>query len=168
MRLTEPSPRYIESYKAALTEFERAGITGFWSAFEPIDDAQSCVEHIKRYDHRTEVDGNAVPASVYWLVEGPEFIGHVSIRHTLSPALERLGGHIGYAIRPSKQGQGYGSRMLELALDKAKKLGIERVLVTCGRDNVASRKVIERNGGKLVDEDEVNGKPVLRFRIDLA
>ena len=45
-----------------------------------------------------------------------EFIGHVSIRHELNAALEVQGGHIGYAIRPSKQQQGYGSRLLALAL----------------------------------------------------
>lgn len=38
-------------------------------------------------------------------------------------------------------------------------LGIERALVTCDVDNVASRRVVEKNGGVL--EDEYRGK--LRF-----
>ena len=108
-----------------------------------------------------------VPATVYWLVEGDEFIGHVSIRHELNAALEKQGGHIGYAIRPSKQQQGYGSRLLELSLPKAKKIGIQKALLTCDKSNAASRKIIEKNGGAFSDEISINGKAVLRFWISL-
>ena len=108
-----------------------------------------------------------VPATVYWLVEGDEFIGHVSIRHELNAALEEQGGHIGYAIRRSKQQQGYGSRLLALALPKAKEIGIQRALLTCDKSNGASRKIIEKNGGVLAEEISVNGKQVLHFWIPL-
>ena len=37
--------------------------------------------------------------------------------------------------------------MLRLGLLKAKELGIEKVLITCHDDNIASAKVIENNGG---------------------
>ena len=47
-------------------------------------------------------------------------------------------------------------------LPVAAELGIARVLVTCDVDNVASRRVIERNGG--VYEDTRQGK--LRFWIE--
>ncbi len=108
-----------------------------------------------------------VPASVYWLIDEGNFIGHVSVRHCLSEALERRGGHIGYAIRPSKQHQGYGSQILKRVLPVVRALGIQKALVTCDKDNFASRRIIEKNGGMLADEIEVNGKLVLRFWIDL-
>ena len=167
MELIEPSLQQLESYKSALAEFEREGISGFWKLFEPVDDAEIYLQSIKRYQHRGGLRDDLVPATVYWLVEGDAFIGHVSIRHKLNAALEMQGGHIGYAIRPSKQQQGYGSRLLELALPKAKQIGIQIALLTCDKSNVASRKIIENSGGVLSDEISVNGKAVLRFRVPL-
>jgi predicted acetyltransferase len=46
---------------------------------------------------------------------------------------------------------GYGTRALALALDEARKLGLERVLITCDEHNIGSRKIIEANGGALED-----------------
>jgi predicted acetyltransferase len=46
--------------------------------------------------------------------------------------------------------------MLAAALVIAHDLGVESALLTCDDDNVASRRVIERNGGML--EDERDGK----------
>jgi predicted acetyltransferase len=167
MKLIEPSLQFIESYKSALAEFEQEGISGFWKFFGPVDDAETYLRKIRRYEHKGKLPDDLVPATVYWLVEGDEFIGHVSIRHALNAALEKQGGHIGYAIRPSKQQQGYGSRLLALALPKAKEIGIKKALLTCDKSNVASRKIIEKNAGMLSDEISVNGKKVLRFWLQL-
>lgn len=98
-----------------------------------------------------------VPNSIYWLIDGDEFIGRVDIRHQLTPLLKQVGGHIGYDIRPSKRKQGYGKLILKLALEKAGKLGIKDVLVTCDATNIGSKKVIETNGGKF--ESQVRGEP---------
>jgi predicted acetyltransferase len=165
MELIEPSLAYIESYKSALVEFEEHGISGFWCLFGPIDDPAKYLHEIGRYRHRSGTPVNLVPASVFWLVDGPDFIGHVSIRHELNAALENYGGHIGYAIRPSKQRQGYGTRILELAIPKAKALGIERALLTCDKTNAASRRIIEKNGGLLMDEIHECDRETLRFWI---
>ena len=81
------------------------------------------------------------------LVEGRRYLGVVSVRHRLTRSLRVFGGHIGYAIRPSERRKGYGRRILKLVLPKARKLGLKRVLVTCSPRNLASRKVIEGNGG---------------------
>jgi predicted acetyltransferase len=90
-----------------------------------------------------------VPFSIHWLVEGEEFIGEASIRHELNTWLLREGGHVGYGIRPARQRKGYGKLILALALEKCRRLGLGRVLVTCQDDNRASARVIEANGGVL-------------------
>jgi predicted acetyltransferase len=167
MELIEPSFAFVESYRLALLEFERAGTLGFWRHFGPLDDVEANLQKIKQYQHVAGLPSDMVPASVYWLVDEGAFIGHVSVRHCLSEALERRGGHIGYAIRPSKQHQGYGSQILKRVLPVVRALGIQKALVTCDKDNFASRRIIEKNGGMLADEIEVNGKLVLRFWIDL-
>jgi len=92
-------------------------------------------------------------------VEGDEYIGRLDIRHHLTEHLRQIGGHIGYGIRPSKRRQGYGRLILKLGLEKAKEMGIEKVLVTCDVTNVGSRKIIEANGGVMENEIQVDGSP---------
>ena len=62
------------------------------------------------------------------------------------------GGLIGYSIRPSQRGKGYASDMLKEGLDIFRKTGREKILITCKDFNIASKKVIEKNGGKLLSQ----------------
>jgi predicted acetyltransferase len=110
-----------------------------------------------------------VKSSTYWLVNANEqVVGAVNIRHDLNEHLMNAGGHIGYGIRPSARGNRYAVTMLALALEKAKELGISRVLVVCDSDNIASKKTIIQNGG-MPDKDyiEEDGNRVNRFWIEL-
>jgi predicted acetyltransferase len=100
-----------------------------------------------------------VPCTHLWLVEGPEYLGRLSIRHALTDWLRQIGGHIGYEVRPTARRQGHATRMLAMGLPVAASLGIDPALITCDVDNIASRRVIEANGGRL--EESRNGK--LRF-----
>jgi len=83
--------------------------------------------------------------------------------------LRNIGGHIGFNIRPSERRRGYGTAILALTLEKAKELRLKRVLVTCDDNNVASAKIIEKNGGILEDKywnDELE-QPKRRYWIEL-
>lgn len=112
-----------------------------------------------------------VPDSVFFLldVDRDRLLGAVNIRHSLNEYLLRSGGHIGDGIRPSERRKGYATEMIRLALIECKKLGIDRVLMICDKDNIASAKSILKNGGVLesefVDED---GKTEQRYWIELA
>lgn len=97
-----------------------------------------------------------VPSTTYWWVDGDEYIGRISIRHRLTPRLLEIGGHIGYDVRPSARRRGHATAMLRAVLPLAHALGIDPALLTCDTDNIASRKVIEANGG--VFEDVRSGK----------
>ncbi len=87
----------------------------------------------------------------FWIVDGPDLVGFLALRHELTPFLLEEGGHIGYSVRPSRRREGHASRALALALPRAAALGLDRVLLTCDEDNVASRRTIEQNGGELED-----------------
>jgi predicted acetyltransferase len=106
--------------------------------------------------------------STYWLVnESNRVLGAVNIRHSLTERLFNCGGHIGYGIRPSERRKGYATKILGFSLGKTKELGIEKVLVVCDADNIASERTILKNGGKEdVSFTEENGNVVKRFWIE--
>jgi predicted acetyltransferase len=83
--------------------------------------------------------------------------------------LERNGGHIDYGIRPKERNKGFGTLILKLTLEKARQIGLKRVLLTCDDDNLASARVIEKNGGILQDKilNEGHKVPTRRYWIDL-
>jgi predicted acetyltransferase len=90
-----------------------------------------------------------VPVTELWFVDGSDYIGTVVIRHRLTPALTREGGHIGYHVVPRWRRRGHATRMLDQAKPICQDLGLARVLITCGQDNLGSRRVAEANGGVL-------------------
>ncbi len=118
-----------------------------------------------------ELENWQVPMSTFWLVQNESRVVGISrLRHRLTATLRAHGGHIGFLVRPSARRQGYGVKLLELSLMRARHLGIDRVLLTCDSDNFGSRRVIEENGGAL-DAEEVSsqsGKLIRRYWIELG
>lgn len=105
-----------------------------------------------------------VPATFLVAEVDGRIVGRVSIRHELNDYLERRAGHIGYGIRPEFRGMGYATEILRMSLDLARKLGVEKALVTCNDANVASAKVIEKCGGVLENIIETDdGERVRRY-----
>ena len=119
-----------------------------------------------------------VPQSVFWLVcedggggaGGRVIVGVSRLRHVLNANLEDVGGHIGYDVRPSERRKGYGTRLLALTLERARALGLPRVLLTCDTENVASARIIEKNGGALASQSvsPATGVMVSRYWIELT
>jgi len=95
------------------------------------------------------------------------FVGAVNIRHYLNDHLMKTGGHIGDGIRPSERRKGYATAMVALALEECRKLGIEKVLMCCDKENIGSAKSIRKNGGVLENEVEEDGHIEQRYWIQL-
>lgn len=168
MELIEPSADFSKSFAQALKEFEASGIRGFWNTGISFEDIDSYIRVVKQYSKGEGLPEGWVPSTTFWLIDNGEFVAHLNVRHSLNDYLRKVGGNIGYAVRPSRQKMGYGSKILELALPKVRELGILRPLVTCDESNVASRKIIEKNGGVLRDSVDVDGEKVLHYEIDLT
>lgn len=173
----------MKTDKLRLVELESAYEAAFWDYLDAVKaegDAErwlveyqgepyaEVAEKIKCWKTGKKLPADWVPASSFFLMRDGKFIGRVSIRHKLNDHLRLYGGHIGYYIRADERRKGYGSRILKLALEEARKLDLERVLVTCDEGNIASQKIIEKNGGILENiEPTENGPPKRRYWIVL-
>jgi len=113
-----------------------------------------------------------LPGYRLWLWD-TEFCGSIGLRwQTGTSALPaHVLGHIGYAVVPWKERLGYGKLALKLMLVHARSEGLEYVELTTDPDNIASQKVIEANGGVLVERFrkpvQFGGHAGLRYRINL-
>jgi predicted acetyltransferase len=168
--LVEPDVTFESSYHDAFREFEAEGRDDALRATSSHTSFASFVQELHDHAQGRHLPEGWVAGSTLWLVDtGGTFIGQVEIRHRLTEALRLRGGHVGYAIRPSMQRRGYGTRALALALPECVKLGLDRVLVTCDKTNDASRRIIEANGGVLDDAVQLDDRPVptMRFWIEL-
>ncbi len=97
-----------------------------------------------------------------------KIVGIIDFRHHINhPVLGLWGGHIGYSVRPSERRQGFATEMLRQNLQNCKNHGLEKVMVTCNYDNIASEKTIIANGGKFEKEVCVDGKRIKRYWIQL-
>ncbi|MFI5011775.1 MAG: GNAT family N-acetyltransferase [Hyphomicrobiales bacterium] len=101
-------------------------------------------------------DGSTRPKLPFirlWLWDG-SFSGTISMRWQKGtdalPA--HVLGHIGYAVVPWKRRRGYASEALRVMLERAREVGLGRVEITTDPDNLASRRVIEKNGGRFAEE----------------
>ncbi|MFP4126712.1 MAG: GNAT family N-acetyltransferase [Alphaproteobacteria bacterium] len=176
-RLVAPSARWRDSYIAALEEGFRRGARPAMRPREIAEVRRAFDRHLAERMRQTgeiilpggrRVEG--VPVSLFWLVAGDAFIGEMSFRHHLNDYLRLSGGHVGYGVRPSLMGRGFGKRLLALAKAEARARGLAHLLVTCHDDNHASARVIEANGGELEDviDDIFGGGPLRRYWIALG
>jgi predicted acetyltransferase len=99
-------------------------------------------------DPAKPVEAGRVRCTYRWIVEGDRVLGGIALRHEPNDFVLRVG-HIGYGIRPSARRRGLATWALGRMLEEARVLGLDRVLIICEVDNVASAKTIEHHGGVL-------------------
>jgi len=166
--LARPDLRLRASWAATVREFgtETMHGSGVWHGEGCALDLTEAgcaafIETLRPYaDPTSTLPDGMVHSDYYWITDDgsaeEEVVGFLALRHELNAWLLEEGGHIGYAVRPSRRREGHATRALELAVRRSAELGLDRVLVTCDDDNLASARTIERNGG--VYEDTRNRK----------
>ena len=140
-----------------VAEFRAAGEHNFphganGHGVQATEDFDAYLADIRSHARGKHLPPGSVPCTVYWLTRGDRVLGTGSVRHHLNDFLLHEAGHIGYCIRPGERRRGCGTAFCALLVARARALGIERILITCDADNVASTRVIQHNGGVLEDE----------------
>ncbi|KUO70185.1 MAG: GCN5 family acetyltransferase [Clostridia bacterium BRH_c25] len=114
-----------------------------------LDEFPDYLKENEDYSKGINLPPEYVPRTIYWLYIDSKPVGIGKLRHCLNNFLRKHGGHIGYCIRPTARGKGYGTIILYELLRKAKDKAVDEALIVCDEANIQSRKVIEGNSGVL-------------------
>lgn len=184
IRLAQPSlkalPQYVDALKRGWSPDNVRGRLGAEEQLARIaEDAAGFIASQDDRDARGPPiilgDGSQasrLPGYYRWIWDGA-FCGTVGFRWQPGTAElpEHVLGHVGYGVVPWKQGRGYATAALGLILPEARALGLPWVELTTDPDNLASQRVIEANGGVLVERftklPAYGSAESLRYRIAL-
>lgn len=132
-----------------------------------LQDVGAHVRYLNSLRNINRTGGGAVRQHVLWLVDGRSYVGEIRLRDRPSGRHPSIASHVYYEIRPSRRRRGYGTEILHMGMKKARALGWRNVIVSCAVSNTASKRIIERNGGRLLDRRRVPGERsvMLLYRI---
>ena len=185
MQIVKPAAAFLPGYVAALKQgYSPDNVRGAVAAQEILAriESLSADAFLATLEDReakgplvTLPDGTQmkrIPGFHRWMWDG-EFCGSISLRW--KPGTTDLPphvlGHIGYSVVPWKRRLGYATSALKQLLPEARAVGLPYVEITTDPDNVASQRVIEANGGVLVEHftkpSQFDSTPGLRYRIAL-
>lgn len=156
--LAEPDKKYQKSFENYALSYEKINDEHYFNKYK------KALESFQ--DYLNDLSQGEVITSTFWLIDKEEVVGVARIRHQEV----EYAGHIGYDISPNYRNMGYGFQILKLALEKAINIGIEEAILTCNIDNTASKKIIEKNNGKLLGTiyDEEENEYLYKYSITLT
>jgi predicted acetyltransferase len=131
---------------------------------DEVDSPAGFAARVERLNDQSDpakpLEAGRVHCTYRWIVEDDRVLGAIALRHELNGF-----GHIGYGIRPSARRRGLATWALGRILGEARVLGLDRVLVICAVDNLASARTIEYQGGVLDEIRETELGAVRRYWI---
>ena len=167
VQLIKRCPEYVMGYKAYCQELYDNHVTYVRPTNPKHIDDEWFIRTKSWYDRKEQglVEGQPVSFH-YWAIDNGKFIGELQLRTEFPEKVMLDIGSIGYAVRVSEQGKGYGKTILRLGLELAKQHGMEKVLLTINEENKASIHVCEKLGGIWKDTieayNDAEGQHLLR------
>ncbi len=91
-----------------------------------------------------------MPSYFFHIIVSGKEVGDIRFRARTSPALEFIGGHIGYDIYEPYRGNHYSERASRLLFNFARQHGFTELWLTCNSSNWPSRRTCERLGAAFM------------------
>lgn len=154
IRLILPCLKHAQSFFAFIAEVCAAHQENeLGHAFRQGESFADLQTRLKKRRQGVDIHPRDVPATVWWIYDTTDakVVGTLDMRHCLNADYAQRLGHVAYFIAPSQRGKGYATAALKIVLKHYKKQGISSILITCYADNPASGRVIEKNGGHLIE-----------------
>lgn len=152
IKLVSRNETYLSGYKDYCQEFFDNKI----ETFKPMNPEKVSIKWFREtldwYKKRELglIDGQ--PRSInLWAIDDTKFIGEFQLRPELTEEIMTTIGSIGYSVRVTEQGKGYGKLILEKGLDYARRLKLEKVILLIEESNTTSRNLCESFNGKYFD-----------------
>ena len=147
----KPTPEQAAAIAAYRAEFEDADELHGCGSLKRTPDPMDWLRQVALLSRKdTLPDPEKYVVSSQYLCLRPEdgkILGMLQLRHEMNPFMAKYIGQIGYSVCPSERRKGVASWMLRKGLAEARKLGLDRVLLSCEASNTASRKTIQSCGG---------------------
>lgn len=150
IRLVRPTP---ELKSKALEYRQEHFDVGEWiingsELFDRIVSYDEWIEKVTANAKAETVDSDWVLTDTFLAVRASDerIVGIADLRYQLNDFLKDFG-NCGYSVRPSERRKGYASEILRQICAAAREHGLRQLQLSVEKDNTASIKTIEKNGG---------------------
>lgn len=133
----------VKEFATSNDEYPFEGLSNFKKVME--ESYEEFLNLLEINKHIDKINPNYANQTTFVLIdENGHVYGGINLRHELKGKLFEIGGHVGYGIRPSERGKGYGTLQLKLLIEKMNEMGIKNALITCRENNIKSKKTMEK------------------------
>ena len=133
------------------------GLTNAWYNVSRQDFEEKALPEMIAFSEGKGLPEGYVPETFFFLWDDDTIVGQFRIRHYLCESLRTGAGHIGQFIAKPFRGKGYGTAGLKLTLEIARCIIPEdEIFLRVNKDNVASQKVMMKNGARMTGEDDTH------------
>lgn len=151
VELKQPSIIYKDDFLKNVYDYRTNGEMDYFNIYkEALEDFELYVRKLSDHSMGKDLpDGWTIPYSTFWLVNDEKKVfGIIRIRHKSIP----VHGNIGYDVPPRYRNKGYGTKLLELSLPRAKEIGLNNIILTCEERNIFSEKIIRSSNGRFLNK----------------
>ncbi|MBN1969310.1 MAG: GNAT family N-acetyltransferase [Candidatus Delongbacteria bacterium] len=166
LKIEKASEKFAENFLDMCKEHIDFGESSY--NYPTMEIVKKLIENILKFE-KGDVPEGKLKFLAFWFFIDDKMVGSSRLRPILNEDFEFEGGHIGYDVRPSLRKSGIGTEILKLTLKKAAEYGLSEVIITCDDENVGSYKIIENNGGVLINKavSKRDGKLIRRYKVVL-
>ena len=140
--------------------------TDLQGTFDKIASYEEWLKKVIANSSTETVDPNWVLTDTFFAVRVSDnkIVGIVDLRYQLNDFLKDFG-NCGYSVRPSERRKGYATEILRQICLVARKYGLKQLQLSVEKDNVASIKTIEKNGGNYCRSFNFNNEEAYVYLI---